>query len=223
MTYTVLPDAVPLAMLWKDLEERWPFIAAVAAAMEQLNNSATIDPEVRGRLRAELTFQPTARAWWEERLRRELIEALIQAGGHVLLAHDRLPPRLLAPESLRYVDTAALRVGTFSALDYRLDDLRDYFGARIFVPDVFLQFIRETTPSSKPATQTASRPSKPGRRPHPAQEKYIAWYTKNGFNRAGLTIPKVIEMIKTEWKYHRPSERAVLDWEKKARAAAQKQ
>lgn len=127
--------------------------------------------------------------------------------GHLVLVSDTLPTKAVAPMVLDHVPCSYLRLGVFTALDYRLEALRPYEGAAIFVPDAL----------AAKALVFAPRRAQPGRPHHPGR----AWYRAQGFDRAGRTINQIQNEMFADG-IEPPSESAIREWETKAKKNRQK-
>ena len=137
MTFTILPEATPLADLLTLVSGAYPYSGPTFVW-----NSA---PE--GEVRVEL-FNPIKNVnhfyllqveIWERNIVQKIQAILNSKNGHLVLVSDTRPKKSISPDILEYLQYSRLQYGLFSPLDYHLKALREYDGATIFVPDEFAE------------------------------------------------------------------------------------
>lgn len=127
-------------------------------------------------------------------------DALDARNAFVTLALEGHQPLTVSPDVLRHVHPSRLRLSFFDTLDWRLEALRDYHGASIWIGDADFQ-----------AVSRALKANTGGAPEHLAK----AWYAERGFDRQGLTIKALQREMETAVG-KAPSASAIRAWERKA-------
>lgn len=215
MTFSTIAGMVPFGDLLKEMAVKNPYegpqLTANMLVGGKANRSAfgTAHSGEVYRLDSQdpLAIYAIAYDRWQRDLCAFILGILEEKGANATLVVDRidLPSKDIVMRSLRHVPASRLQYSIFSALDYRLKELREYDGATILVS-------KDAAKAVLGALRSASRPQ--GGAPELLAK---AWYEAQGYDRRGRTIKQLQREMEVATG-RAPSESSIRAWEKAAKA-----
>lgn len=142
---------------------------------------------------------------YDSTVRAHIYSALHEAGTTVRLLRKEAPAeRELAPIDFLSAVASRMRYGMFDPLDGRLNAVRDWHGAQIYVPTAVAKDAVRRAISSMTDVSSGGRPE------HPAKK----WYFERGCDRSGKTIKQLQAEMPKNTDGTPPREGTIRLWEK---------